>query len=256
MKRETTATGKTVEAAISAGAEELGVDVASVTYEVLEAPKKGFLGFGETPAKVRVEYVCTPENSALEFIRTIIKDMDLNAEAEVTADYKAKRDRLLSIKGEDAGVLIGHHGETLEALQYLVNLAANRREEDDDESTYTRFTVDIEGYREKREETLRKLAHRMAERALKYKKSVALEPMNPYERRIIHSEVQNIEGVTTSSVGTDSNRRVVIYLEGEAVPTEAKTRRPSSRRRPPKKVARVDESTPDEVDEPIFGDED
>ena len=254
MKREIEATGKTVEAAVSAGAEELGVDVASVTYEVLEQPKKGFLGFGETLAKVRVEYVVTPENTALEFLRTVIRDMDLRATVDITADYKAKRDRLLSVSGEDAGILIGHHGETLEALQYLVNLAANRRE-DDDESTYTRFTLDIEGYREKREDTLRRLAHRMAQRALKTGKNVALEPMNPSERRIIHSEVQGIEGVTTSSVGTDSNRRVVIYLEGGEIPTESKSRR-ASKRRPPKRLTRVDTSAPEDTDEPIFDEDD
>ncbi len=114
-------------------------------------------------------------------------------------------------------MLIGHPGETLDALQYLAGLAANRREigengEKTEKSEYIKVALDIAGYREKREETLRGLARRQAERVLKYKRSVVLEPMNPYERRIIHSEIQGIEGVSTNSIGSENNRRVVIFL--------------------------------------------
>ena len=120
---------------------------------------------------------------------------------------------MIHILGEDAGMLIGHHGETLDQLQYLVNLAANKKNGEDDDRTYTRILVDIEGYRAKREDTLRNLARRTAARVLKYKRSVTLEPMCAYERRIIHSEIQSISGVMTNSIGVENNRRIVIYLD-------------------------------------------
>jgi len=235
MKQEFTATGKTVEAAVALGAEQLGVDASAVTYEVLEAPKKGFLGFGEVPAKVKVCYTPTPEMMALTFVRTIIADMGIEAEASIAAVPGSKREYLVTVTGEDASALIGHHGETLDSLQYLTNLAANRREEDES-GNYTRITVDIENYRAKREDTLRKLARRMAEKALKYRRNVTLEPMNAYERRIIHSEVQNIQGVTTNSVGVDNNRRVVISCEGNhnSRPAKAQTQTP---KQPPRTAA-------------------
>ena len=113
--------------------------------------------------------------------------------------------------GEGSSVLIGHHGDTLDALQYLTNLAGAQKNENG-ERIKTRVTVDVEGYRAKREETLRALARRKAEQAIKNNKSVMLEPMSAYERRIIHSEVQSIEGVSTNSIGNDSNRKIVIFL--------------------------------------------
>lgn len=253
MKKEITVTGKTVEAAIALGAQKLGVDVSAVTHEVLEAPKKGFLGFGEVPAKVKVCFTPTPEMSALIFVRTMIADMGLEAEASIAAVPGSKREYLVTVTGEDASVLIGHHGETLDSLQYLTNLAANRREEDE-AGNYTRISVDIENYRAKREDTLRKLARRMADKALKYRRSVTLEPMNAYERRIIHSEVQNVRGVTTNSVGVDNNRRVVISCEdGDSRPAKPQApkqppRTAASRIVPKNKIqkrARFDESLPE-----------
>lgn len=214
MIKETVAVGRTVESAVAQGAKELGADPGTVTYEVLEQPKKGFLGFGESPAKVKVFYTVSEEDAAVAFVKRILADMEIDAQVSVTTDTRAKRDRLINITGEQAGALIGHHGETLEALQYLVNLAASRKEEEEEtgeEGFQNRYTVDIENYRIRREQALKRLAHRMSEKALKTHRSVALEPMNPYERRIIHAEVQNISGVTTSSVGSEGNRRVVIY---------------------------------------------
>ncbi len=249
MKQEVTVTGKTVEAAVAAGAEQLGASASSVTYEVLEAPKKGFLGFGETPARVRVVLTSSPEMTALSFIKTVISDMGIQAEAAVSGLPGGKREYLIRVTGEDASVLIGHHGETLDALQYLANLAANRHAAETEEE-YTRIALDVGDYRAKREETLRRLARRMAEKALKYRKNITLEPMNPYERRIIHSEVQNIAGVTTSSTGADNNRRVVIYYEGERRTSPVKTSEAPKEYRPyPKnkiqKRARFDESLPE-----------
>lgn len=136
----------------------------------------------------------------------MIKDLELGANAEMYTDEEGIR--RIVITGAEACMLIGHHGETLDSFQYLANLACSRKAD----KSRDRVTVDIENYRTKREETLRILARRMANKALKYKKSVMLEPMNPYERRIIHSEIQKIEGVSTNSVGSENNRKIVIYL--------------------------------------------
>ena len=205
-------TGKSVSSALEEASEKLGIQADKLCYEVIEQEKAGFLGLRSTPAKIKVTYTQSGDVVAKEFIEKLLSDMELDAEVELKV--KKKSDREINIKGEAAGVLIGHHGDTLDALQYLANLAANKREEDESRD-YVHITVDVENYREKREETLRALAQRMAERVKKYKKSVMLEPMPPYERRIIHSEVQNIEGVSTNSIGADNNRRVVIYLESE-----------------------------------------
>lgn len=250
MRKEITVTAKTIEAAVAQGASDLGVDVSAVTYEVLEAPKRGFLGFGETPATVKICYTPSPEITALTFVRTLIRDMDIIADATISASSGNKREFLINITGEEASVLIGHHGDTLDSLQYLTNLAANRREEDE-EGNYTRITVDVENYRSKREDTLRRLARRMADKALKYHKNVTLEPMNSYERRIIHSEIQGISGVTTNSIGADNNRRVVISLDGaknSAKATSAPARTPASKVIPKNKIqkrARFDDTLPE-----------
>ncbi len=206
MKKELIIEAKTVEAAVAQGAAELGVDVASVTHEILAEAKKGLFGIGATPAKVKVVYTESPDEMALGFVRTLLADMELDATAEMMNDGDMRR---IIVSGERAGVLIGHHGDTLDAIQYLANLAANRG--DDDERRASKITVDVENYRSKREDTLRGLAHRMAEKVQKYNKSITLEPMNPYERRIIHSEVQKIEGVSTNSIGTENNRRIVLF---------------------------------------------
>ena len=153
-------------------------------------------------------------DAALVFVRKLLSDLEINARAEMYIDEENMR-RVL-IYGEDACSLIGHHGETLNAFQYLANLAVIRASkqarEAGEDADKSRVTVDIENYRAKREATLRALARRMAHKALKYRRSVMLEPMNPYERRIIHSEIQKIEGVSTNSIGAENNRKIVIYL--------------------------------------------
>ena len=212
MKQEIIESGKTVSEAVARGAEKLGVSADKVTYEVICEAKKGFFGIGEVPAKVKVIYAPSPVDNAVTFLETLISNMGVNASVSVSeCDDETK----IELEGEEAGVLIGHHGETLDQLQYLVNLTANKGEDDDDDAKYVKITLDIDGYRAKRNEVLRALANRMANRVLKYKRSVTLEPMSAYERRIIHSEVQTIEGVGTNSIGTDSSRRVVIFLEGK-----------------------------------------
>ena len=216
MKKEITVQAKTVEEAVKNGAAQLGTDENGVVYEVIEEPKRGFLGMGSTPATVKVMYVFKPLEAARSFAQTLIKDLCLDAEVVIHDDGSGEA--LMEITGADAGTLIGHHGDTLDAFQYLVNLAANKKETD--ERKYTRISVDIENYREKREQTLRALADRMAQKVKKNGRSVTLEPMNAYERRIIHAQVQGIAGVSTNSVGAEGNRRVVIYLEGTEKPTE------------------------------------
>ncbi len=210
MKKEFIATGKTVDMAVAEGCAQMGIAPSSVKYTVLEEAKKGFLGMGATPAKVKITYTVPPVETATEFLKKLLENMQLDAKLSVSEGDDEVR---ISISGEAAGVLIGHHGDTLDSLQYLTNLAANKKDGQDDERPYTRIVIDIENYRAKREETLRSLARRTAERVRRTKRSVTLEPMSAQERRIIHSEVQNIEGMTTFSVGQENNRKVVVSLE-------------------------------------------
>ena len=211
MKKEVIVSAKTVEEAVAKAVEELGAPSAQeIEYTVLEEPKKGLFGIGAVPAKISASYTVGGEYLALEFLKKLVADMALDL--TVTLTDGDNDDKLINIDGENAGVLIGHHGDTLDSLQYLANLAANKKQEGV-KREYVKITVDVEGYRAKREMTLRTLARRMADKVLKYKKSVMLEPMNPYERRIIHSEIQHIEGVSTNSIGSENNRKIVIYLE-------------------------------------------
>lgn len=216
MKKEVTVQAKTVAEAVAEGAKQLGTTEDGVAYEVIEEAKKGFFGMGSVPATVKVTYVFKPLEAARSFVETLIKDLGLDA--QVTIHDDGNGEALMEITGDDASVLIGHHGDTLDAFQYLVNLAANKKETD--ERKYTRIAIDIENYREKREQTLRALADRMAAKVKKNGRSITLEPMNAYERRIIHAQIQTVEGVSTNSVGAEGNRRVVIYPEGQEKPTE------------------------------------
>ena len=218
MKKELIVTAKTVEEAKAKAAADLGLSVEEIEFTVLEEGKKGFLGIGATDAKVQATYTVKGSQIALEFIKKVVADMEL----ELTVGMKEGNndDTVITVDGEGAGLLIGHHGETLDALQYLANLAANKKVKGE-KREYTKITLDVEGYRAKREEALRALARRMASKVIKYKKSVMLEPMNPYERRIIHSEVQNVAGVSTNSIGSENNRRVVMFLEDKQTSAEA-----------------------------------
>ena len=221
MKKQIIITAKTVEEAVAKAVAELGAPNAEViAYTVLEEGKKGFLGLGAVPAKIEASYTLAGAELALDFIRNLVSGMGLDATVEMTEDGENK---LIRVLGESAGVLIGHHGDTLDSLQYLANLAANKKVAGE-KREFCRITVDVENYRGKREETLRALARNKAEKVLRYKKSQTLEPMNPYERRIIHSEVQKIEGVSTNSIGSENNRRVVLYLEDTVASTANTTR--------------------------------
>ena len=213
MKKEIIVSAKTVEEAVAQAVAELGAESAEkIEYTVLEEAKKGLFGIGAQDAKISACYTVGGEQKALDLINTLLRDMGIEADVEMTDGENGEK--RISVNGEAASVLIGHHGDTLDSLQYLANLAANTRV-DGKKEPYVKITVDVEGYRAKREETLRALARRMAAKVQKYKKSVMLEPMNPYERRIIHSEIQNIEGVSTNSIGSENNRKIVIFLDGE-----------------------------------------
>ena len=204
--KETIVYGKTVALALKRGAEELGVDESKAEYEVLEEPKKGFFGVGASDAKLRVYYQPSPAEIAADFVKNLL--MNMQVEADVSIEHEDAEGASIAVNGEGLGLLIGRHGDVLDAVQHLAGLAANHGR-----SGYYRITVDTENYRAKRAETLRQLARRMAEKTLRYRRSNTLEPMNAYERRIIHTEVQGIEGVTTYSIGSDADRRIVIALE-------------------------------------------
>jgi len=215
VKKEVIISAKSIEEAVAQAVAELGAPSAdAIEYTVLEEPKKGLFGLGAINAKISATYTVGGELSALAFIKQVLADMEIEAEVEMTDGENGEK--RITVSGESAAILIGHHGETLDSLQYLASLAANKRV-NGKKGEYVRIAVDVEGYRAKREETLRALARRMAGRVLKYQKSVMLEPMNPYERRIIHSEIQNMEGVSTNSIGSENNRKVIIFLttEGE-----------------------------------------
>ena len=206
-----------------------------------KAEKEKTVAIPEAELKLEKREVKDGEDMSYEFVKTLISDIGLAAEAELYSCEDGTRRIIIS--GDDASTLIGHHGDTLDALQYLANLASARKNING-ERDKSRVTIDIEGYRAKREETLRALARRMAAKALRNRRSVMLEPMSAYERRIIHSEIQGIEGVSTNSVGSDNNRKIVIFLtdkKPQGIFEEEKT----------ETVAEVAETATEEVTEAV-----
>jgi len=169
----------------------------------------------ETELTFTPREVAPGEDKAYDFVCRLVENLGLEASVQLlSCDDGTRR---INIEGGAASVLIGHHGDTLDAVQYLANLASAQRNENG-ERDRSRVTVNIEGYRAKREETLRTLARSMAAKALRTGRSVTLEPMTPYERRIIHSEIQSIDGVGTNSIGSENNRKVVIFLTEKSAP--------------------------------------
>lgn len=221
---------KTVEEALKAALEELGVSEKEVEYDIVEEASKGFLGIiGSKPAKIRVtvkederkgmnfnnttnnqedieQKVSIPDETRIEiaknFLQAVLKGMKLEVEIEAVA---TEEDYIFNIKGENLGILIGKHGQTLDALQYLVNLATNKNE-----INRVHFVVDVENYRVRRADTLQSLARNLADRAIRMNQSVKLEPMNRYERKIIHTSLKNDDKITTYSKGEEPYRYIVI----------------------------------------------
>ena len=273
-------TGRTEEAAVQSALEQLGLDRDSVSVEILDRAKKGFLGLGSTPAKVRVTYevpdpveppkpaapvkkpepvrapapekkpeprpekkpepVAAPEKpvekepepvtaapaapipeetSAAaeeapvepavleERIRTFLTGLleHMGVEATVNVGEKTENGILVTLEGPKLGALIGHRGETLDAIQQLTNYSVNRGR-----TNRTRIHIDAENYRAKREESLRRLANKVAGKVVKYRRNITLEPMNAYERHVIHEALQDYPDVITYSTGTEPNRRTVV----------------------------------------------
>ncbi len=203
--KECTMTAKTVEEAIELACGQLGLPREEVEIEIIDLPKKGFFGIGAQPAKVRVyQESSNKAEIAVAYIKDILTEIGL-PHVEVTAKVEENNNAVITLSGEGLGVIIGRRGETLDALQYLTGLVANRADGD-----YMRVTIDSGNYREKREKTLETLAKKLANNAVKTGRSSTLEPMNPYERRIIHAAVSQVEGALSTSVGEEPNRRVVI----------------------------------------------
>ena len=244
-------TGKTEEEAIRAALSQLGLERDDVSVEILERSKSGFLGIGSSPAKVRVSYELDvaeepevpqakpaekktvekkpegkpepapeqkPEQPAAPvsetedadriraFLTGLLEHMDCRAQVKV---YEEEKNRYkVILEGQRLGALIGRRGETLDAIQQLTNYAVNSGRD-----KRVRIHVDAENYRAKREQSLESLANKVAGKVLKYRRSVTLEPMNAYERHVIHAALQDKAGVTTYSVGTEPNRRVVVAYD-------------------------------------------
>ncbi len=217
MIKEAFGTGATLDEAKEAALKALGApEDADVNIEVIERPKAKVLGlFGGSPAKMRAYYEIAddPFAKAKDYVATILKNLGVE-EAEISVEADEEEVRISISCGDDYGSVIGRRGETLDAIQYLTRLVINRGSEE-----YKRVSINVGNYREKRENTLKALARKNAAKVRKYGRNVVLEPMNPYERRIIHTTVQEIEGVTSHSVGSDSERKVVITLEEGVKPT-------------------------------------
>ena len=218
-----TVTAKTVEDAITQASLQLGVSSDRIQYEVVEKGSAGVLGglFGSTPAVIRAKKIETVDDKAVDFLNSVFDAMGLAVDVEVKMNEEEK-EMDVNLTGEEMGLLIGKRGQTLDSLQYLVSLVVNKESED-----YLRVKLDTENYRERRKETLETLAKNIAYKVKRTRRPVSLEPMNPYERRIIHSALQNDKYVFTKSEGEDPFRHVVIALKKE----ERRERRPRYERR-------------------------
>jgi spoIIIJ-associated protein len=197
--------GKTVEDAVKNGLSQLNVGEDRVRVHVLEQPSKGFLGLiGSKDAKVELELIPDPIEEAVRFLQEVLAAMKLEISIETV---RKKEGTFIDLSGDQLGILIGRRGQTLDALQYLTNIVANRYS-----TSHVKLFLDAEHFRERRRKTLEALSQRLADRVVRTKKDVVLEPMSPQERKIIHSQLQDHPKVKTYSKGEDPNRRVVITL--------------------------------------------
>ena len=203
--KEVQKTAKTVEKAIEEALAELKADRDEVEIDIIDEGAKGFLGFGSRDAVVKVVKKFNPEKVAKDFLREMFIAMGIIVNIET--ELKEKQ-LLINLSGSDMGILIGKRGQTLDSIQYLVNLVVNKGN-----APYLSITIDTENYRQRRKETLESLAYNLAKKVKQTGRKVVLEPMNPYERRIIHSSLQNNKYVTTYSEGEEPYRNVVIALK-------------------------------------------
>ena len=200
-------TGKTVEEALTGALVQLGLTSDQIEYEVIEKGSSGFLGVGSKDAVIRVRKKYSIADTATDFLSEVIPLMGADVTFDVSLD---EEENVLEINmnGKNTGALIGKRGQTLDALQYLASLVVNKNTE-----SYVRLKLDTENYRERRKETLENLARNIASKVKRTGREVSLEPMNPYERRIIHSALQDDPYVTTYSEGEDIYRHVVVAPE-------------------------------------------
>ena len=200
-------TAKTVNDAITEACQKLEVTSDKLDYIVVEEGSSGFLGIGSKPAVIKAKVKCSsvPER-AKDFLDEVFGAMNMVVAIDIKYD-EINRNLNIDLSGDEMGILIGKRGQTLDSLQYLVSLVVNKGSEE-----YIRVKVDTEDYRKRRKETLENLAKNIAYKVKRTKRSVSLEPMNPYERRVIHSALQNDKYVTTHSEGEEPFRRVVVTL--------------------------------------------
>lgn len=204
-----TVSAKTVDEAVTKALIELETTSDNLEYEVVERGSAGFLGIGAKPAVIRAKRKERVEDRAIHFLNQVFDSM--NMEVSITAVYNAEEKEMnINMEGTDMGILIGKRGQTLDSLQYLVSLVVNKKKDD-----YIRVKLDTENYRERRKETLETLAKNIAYKVKRTKRAVSLEPMNPYERRIIHAALQNDKYVVTRSDGEEPFRHVIISLKKE-----------------------------------------
>ncbi|MGE5675759.1 MAG: RNA-binding cell elongation regulator Jag/EloR [Mycobacterium leprae] len=194
--------GRTVDEALAAALVELRVPADRVAVEIVDEGKGGFLGIGARPAVVRVTPKQTRQERIERFLADLFQSMEVTAAVSVSGDADYLH---VDVTGDEAGMLIGHHGQTLEALQYLLNLVGSKVEDGG-----PRVLLDVEGYRKRREETLMRLATRLADRVKRNGEPMVLEPMSAHERRVIHLALQDSPFVATTSEGEEPFRRVVI----------------------------------------------
>ena len=198
---------KTKEDAITEACQYFTVSSDKLMIEVVDEGSNGFLGIGAKPAIIKAAVKGTVEDKAKDFLKDVLEAMDLEVVINVKYD-EAEKNMEIDLKGDDMGVLIGKRGQTLDSLQYLVSLVVNKESEE-----YIRVKVDTEDYRNRRKATLEGLAKNISYKVKRTKRAVSLEPMNPYERRIIHSALQNDKYVTTHSEGDEPFRHVVVTLK-------------------------------------------
>lgn len=207
-------TAKTVEDAVTDALVQLGVTSDQLEYEVIEKGSTGFLGFNSKPAIIKARKKYTSEDYIREFLEKVFDAMDMKVEIIITASEEENVFDV-ELKGDNMGVLIGKRGQTLDSLQYLVSLVVNR-----DESEYIRVKVDTENYRQRRKDTLENLAKNIALKVRRTGRAVVLEPMNPYERRVIHSALQADKYVETHSEGEEPYRKVIVSLKEGVQPRD------------------------------------
>ena len=198
---------KTVSDAITEACQKLSVTSDKLIYEVIEEGSNGFLGIGAKPAIIKAAVKCSIEDNVKSFLNDVFEAMSMTVVIDVKYNEEEKT-MDIDLSGDEMGVLIGKRGQTLDSLQYLVSLVVNKETDD-----YVRVKVDTENYRQRRKDTLENLAKNIAYKVKRTKRTVSLEPMNPYERRIIHSALQNDKYVSTHSEGDEPFRRVVVTLK-------------------------------------------